>query len=62
MFGIGTPLRKNLIELFSGPIGWSAGLQITILVQSNGSHTLQVLNKVYKMIYLMYKSVKFWIV
>ena len=62
MLGIGTPLHKNLIDLLSGSIGWGAGLQISKLVESNGSNPLKVLNKEYKVIYLMYKSAKFVLV
>ena len=60
--GIGTPLLTQSFELLSGSIGWGAGLQNSILVQSKGSNPLQVLNKEYKVIYLMYKSAKFVLV
>ena len=53
---------NNLIELLSGSIGWGAVLQITSLVQRNGSETLKDLNKEYKVIYLMYKSAMFRLV
>ena len=60
--GIGTPLLTQSFELLSGSIGWGAGLQTSRLVQSKGSNPLKVLNKEYKMIYLMYKSAKFGLV
>ena len=42
--GIGIPLLTQFIELLSGSIGWSAGLQTSRLVQSKGSNPLKVLN------------------
>ena len=61
--GTGTPLlTQSLIELLSGSIGWGAGLQTSRLVQSKCSNPLKVLNKEYKVIYLMYKSAKFGLV
>ena len=62
MSGIGTPLLTQSFELLSGSIGWGAGLQSSRLVQSKGSYPLKVLNKEYKVIYLMYKSAKFGLV
>ena len=62
MSGIGTPLLTQFFELLSGSIGWGAGLQSSRLVQSKGSNPLKVLNKEYKVIYLMYKSAKFGLV
>ena len=62
MCGIGTMLHKNLIELLSGSIGCGKGLQISFLLESNGSNLLKVLYKEYKVIYLMYKSAKFGLV
>ena len=52
--GIGTPLLTQSFELLSGSIGWGAGVQTCSLVQSKGSNPLKVLNKKYKVIYLMY--------
>ena len=60
--GIGTLPLKQSIELLSGSIGWGTGLQTSRLLQSMGSNTLKVLNKEYKVIYLMYKSAKFGLV
>ena len=60
--GIGTSLLTQSFELLSGSIGWGAGLQTSRLVQSKGSNPLKVLNKEYKVIYLMYKSAKFGLV
>ena len=57
--GIGTPLLTQSFELLSGSVGWGAGLQTSRLVQSKGSNPLTVLNKEYKVIYLMHKSAKF---
>ena len=51
-----------IFELLSGSNGWGAGLQSSRLVQSKGSNPLKVLNKEYKVIYLMYKSAKFGLV
>ena len=48
-----------LIELMSCSIGWGAGVQSSRLVQSKGSNPLKVLLQEDKVIYLMYKSVKF---
>ena len=62
MSGIGTPLLTQSLELLSGSIGWGAGLQTSRLVQSKSSNPLKVLNKEYKVIYLMYKSAKFGLV
>ena len=59
MSGIGTPLLKNLIKLLSGSIGWFTGLQTSRKVQSKSSNPLTVLNKEYKVIYLMHKLDKF---
>ena len=52
-------MLTQYIELLSGSIGWGNGLQTSRLVQSKGSNRLKVLNKEYKVIYLMYKSAKF---
>ena len=60
--GTGTPLLTPSFELLSGSIGWGADLQSSRLVQSKGSNPLKVLNKEYKVIYLMYKSAKFGLV
>ena len=60
--GIGTPLLIQSFELLSGSIGWDSGLQTSRLVQSKGSNPLKVLNKEYKVMYLMYKSAKFGLV
>ena len=52
----------NLLEHLSGSIGLGASLQTSRLVQSKGSNPLKVLNKEYKVLYLMYKSGKFGLV
>ena len=62
MNGIGTLLQTQSFELLSGSIGWGASLQSSRLVQSKGSNPLKVLNKEYKVIYLMHKSAKFGLV
>ena len=51
-----------LIELLSGLIGWWTSLLSSGLVQSNGSNPLKVLQQEYKVIYLMYQSVKLGLV
>ena len=60
--GIGTLLLTQSFELLSGSIGLDVGLQTSRLVQSKGSNPLKVLNKEYKVMYLMYKSAKFGLV
>ena len=62
MSGIGTPLVTQSFELLSGSIGCGACLQSGRLVQRTGSNPFKVLNKEYKVIYLMYKSAKFGLV
>ena len=62
MSGIGTLLLIQSFELLSGSTGWGAGLQTSRQVKSKGSNPLKVLNKEYKVIYLMYKSAKLGLV
>ena len=60
--GTGTLLLTQSIELLSGSIGWGTGLQTSRLLQSKDSNSFKVLNKEYKVIYLMYKSAGFGLV
>ena len=53
------PSHPILIKLLSGSIGWGPGMQSSRLSQSKDSNPLKVLQKEYKVIYLMYQSAKF---